>query len=296
MGRPRRRHGAARADRGLRRRHRDGRAQVRRPLRARDERHRARRLRNDSVATALEVAEALGDDLWGVRLDTSDKLADLALQRPRRRGAHRRRAPSSSSSCASARRAGFPDVRIVVSGGFTAERIRAFEAAGVPVDAYGVGSSLIRGSNDFTADVVMVDGQPRRQGRARAAPERPPQPGPLATPAADEAHALEARCAARRASSRRARAAGRRRSTGATSRPPGRAARLSARAGRAARGGDVDRVVGRRLGQARAPSPTTSVTFSTPAAASSRAPARTARRGARSIHTWAASRASSAAW
>ena len=62
---------------------------------------------------------------------------------------------------------GFRDVQIVVSGGFTAERIRAFEAAGVPVDAYGVGSSLIRGSNDFTADVVMVDGAPVREGRAR---------------------------------------------------------------------------------------------------------------------------------
>ena len=51
-------------------------------------------------------------------------------------------------------------MQIVVSGGFTADRIREFEAAGVPVDAYGVGSSLIRGSNDFTADVVMVDGRP----------------------------------------------------------------------------------------------------------------------------------------
>jgi len=28
------------------------------------------------------------------------------------------------------------------------------------VDAYGVGSSLIRGANDFTADVVLVDGKP----------------------------------------------------------------------------------------------------------------------------------------
>ena len=36
---------------------------------------------NDSVKTALEVAEALGDDLWGVRLDTSDKLADESLRR-----------------------------------------------------------------------------------------------------------------------------------------------------------------------------------------------------------------------
>ena len=64
--------------------------------------------------------------------------------------------------------AGFDDVRIVVSGGFTAERIRAFEAAGVPVDAYGVGSSLIRGANDFTADVVLLRGPAGRQGRARA--------------------------------------------------------------------------------------------------------------------------------
>jgi nicotinate phosphoribosyltransferase len=30
----------------------------------------------------------------------------------------------------------------------------------VPVDAYGVGSSLIRGANDFTADVVMLEGRP----------------------------------------------------------------------------------------------------------------------------------------
>jgi nicotinate phosphoribosyltransferase len=28
------------------------------------------------------------------------------------------------------------------------------------VDAYGVGSSLIRGSNDFTGDIVLTDGKP----------------------------------------------------------------------------------------------------------------------------------------
>ena len=115
---------------------------------------------NDSVSTALEVADALGDDLWGVRLDTSDRLADLALQRR-----HGTEAPTGVNAelVALTRAAlddhGRPDVRIVVSGGFTAERIREFEAAGVPVDAYGVGSSLIRGSNDFTADVVMCDGR-----------------------------------------------------------------------------------------------------------------------------------------
>jgi nicotinate phosphoribosyltransferase len=50
-------------------------------------------------------------------------------------------------------------VRIVASGGFDAAKIRAFEALGSPVDSYGVGSSLLRGHNDFTADVVRVDGR-----------------------------------------------------------------------------------------------------------------------------------------
>ena len=37
----------------------------------------------------------------------------------------------------------------------------------MPVDAYGVGSSLIRGQNDYTADVVLVDGAPcAKAGRA----------------------------------------------------------------------------------------------------------------------------------
>ena len=40
----------------------------------------------------------------------------------------------------------------------------------MPVDAYGVGSSLIRGSNDFTADIVVTDGRPSAKvGRASAA-------------------------------------------------------------------------------------------------------------------------------
>ena len=57
-------------------------------------------------------------------------------------------------------RNGFERVRVVVSGGFDAAKIRAFEEAGVPVDSYGVGSSLARGSFDYTADVVLVEGQP----------------------------------------------------------------------------------------------------------------------------------------
>jgi nicotinate phosphoribosyltransferase len=117
--------------------------------------------RNDSVETALEVAAALGSDLWGVRLDTSDKLADLALQRLHGDDAPKGVAPELVRlTRQQLDEHGFPDVKIVVSGGFTVDRITAFEEAGVPVDAYGVGSSLLRGANDFTADVVMVDGEP----------------------------------------------------------------------------------------------------------------------------------------
>ena len=42
----------------------------------------------------------------------------------------------------------------------------------MPVDAYGVGSTLIRGENDFTADVVLADGKPA----AKAGREYLPNP------------------------------------------------------------------------------------------------------------------------
>jgi nicotinate phosphoribosyltransferase len=116
---------------------------------------------NDSVATALAVAKALGDRLWGVRLDTSERLVDEGLRRAMGGRAPRGVAPELVRLTRSALdEHGFSEVKIVVSGGFDAARIRDFEAAGVPVDVYGVGSSLVRGENDFTADVTMVDGRP----------------------------------------------------------------------------------------------------------------------------------------
>ena len=66
--------------------------------------------------------------------------------------------------------AGHERVRIVVSGGFTEEKISRFESEGVPVDAYGVGSSLIRGSNDFTGDIVLTDGRPSAKAGRRFRP------------------------------------------------------------------------------------------------------------------------------
>jgi nicotinate phosphoribosyltransferase len=116
---------------------------------------------NDSVDTALRVADALGPRLWGVRLDTSEQLVDLAAQREYGANAEKGVTPELVQVVREALdRRGHDQVRIVVSGGFDVRRIREFEAAGVPVDAYGVGSALLSGRNDFTADVVVVDGRP----------------------------------------------------------------------------------------------------------------------------------------
>ena len=116
---------------------------------------------NDSVRTALDVAAALGPRLWGVRLDTSESLVDRSLWGElgdfTPTGVNERLVRNLRDALDAA---GHEAVRIVVSGGFTLEKIRAFEERGVPVDAYGIGSSLIRGSNDFTADIVRTDGKP----------------------------------------------------------------------------------------------------------------------------------------
>lgn len=116
---------------------------------------------NDSVRTAVEVAAALGPKLWGVRLDTSERMVDRSLFDQMGNFDPRGVNPQLVHNV---RRgldaAGYPEVKIVASGGFTAEKIAEFETLGVPVDAYGVGSSLIRGQNDYTADVVLVDGRP----------------------------------------------------------------------------------------------------------------------------------------
>jgi nicotinate phosphoribosyltransferase len=55
---------------------------------------------------------------------------------------------------------GFKHVKIIVSGGFNPDRIAEFEKRQVPVDAYGVGSYLMRGVNAFTADIVLLGGRP----------------------------------------------------------------------------------------------------------------------------------------
>ena len=116
---------------------------------------------NDCVGTSLALANTLGSRLFGVRLDTSEMLVDRSVQSQMGRVKPTGVTPQLVHNVRDALdAAGHQHVRIIVSGGFTVEKIREFEQLGVPVDSYGVGSSLFQGRFDFTADVVRVDGTP----------------------------------------------------------------------------------------------------------------------------------------
>src|SRR5439155_17051177 len=82
---------------------------------------------NDSVRTSLEVARALGPRLWGVRLDTASQLVDRSLWGEMGdfdpRGVNERLVHKVRDALDND---GFERVRIVASGGFTAERIAEF--------------------------------------------------------------------------------------------------------------------------------------------------------------------------
>lgn len=140
---------------------------------------------NDCVNTSLDVAAAMlrkyketGDErykLHGVRLDTSGNMVDKSVQESMRKSNYiGSEKPTGVNSelvrlvhQAFQREANkydqrdlekkfYQEIGIIVSGGFTPEKIRMFEEQNLPVSAYGVGSSMFRGNYDFTADVVQL--------------------------------------------------------------------------------------------------------------------------------------------
>jgi len=138
--------------------------------------------RNDVVNTSLGVAHALGQRLWGVRVDTSESLIDKSVLKEIEaaegvtrdeevRGVTPRLIFLLRHALDDA---GYGHVRIVASGGFDAEKIRRFEGQGVPVDVYGVGSALVSGGGfDHTADIVRLNGKPlAKTGRRYVASDR----------------------------------------------------------------------------------------------------------------------------
>ncbi len=125
---------------------------------------------------ALEADNSEGQRRWslnGVRLDTSPSVRDLSLSpddpfgvspklvwRVREALDHAWESWNLPNSLTDAAKAFCRNVKIVVTGGFNAARIAEYERESVPVDVYGVGSSLLRNdyatNTDFTMDVVRV--------------------------------------------------------------------------------------------------------------------------------------------
>jgi nicotinate phosphoribosyltransferase len=116
---------------------------------------------NDCVRTALEIAREMGDKLWAIRLDTSDNIVDASVLPYM--GTFKPTgvcAQLVNNVRAALDNAGYKHIKIMVSGGFNAERIHEFESNNVPADIYAVGSSLFNDNINFTADIVMVNGKP----------------------------------------------------------------------------------------------------------------------------------------
>ena len=108
----------------------------------------------DEALESVRVADALSSALNGVRLDTPSERGGVtpALVKEVR---------------ARLDMAGHTEVQILVSGGFSPDRIRQFQEAGAPVDSYGVGSYITAARPiDFTADIREIEGRPvAKRGR-----------------------------------------------------------------------------------------------------------------------------------
>ncbi|MEI5908013.1 nicotinate phosphoribosyltransferase [Bacillus spongiae] len=125
---------------------------------------------NDVITDSLKVAREFGKDLKGVRVDTSKTMIDKYFMRNQSelgsfdpRGVN---VPLIKALRQALNKEAFHHVKIVVSGGFTAERIRKFEAANAGVDVYGVGGSLLKVNIGFTGDNVLINGKHEaKQGR-----------------------------------------------------------------------------------------------------------------------------------
>lgn len=130
---------------------------------------------NDCVGDSVRCVQAFGERLAAVRLDTSEKLFDKSFESLRQYPGYddatildmyRGVCPKLVRNVREGLDAnGGQHVKIIVSGGFTSTKITEFEENFVPVDMYGVGSSIVKNGPDFTADIVLPVGKAGRPYR-----------------------------------------------------------------------------------------------------------------------------------
>lgn len=117
---------------------------------------------NDVINDSLLVARHFKEKLWGVRVDTSISLQDKYFQRQNIPYEDMSTRGVNVKLIKGLRKAlddeGFNHVKIVVSSGFDAEKVKLFTKENAPVNTYGIGGSLIKCTRSFTGDVVNING------------------------------------------------------------------------------------------------------------------------------------------
>jgi len=117
---------------------------------------------NDVITDSLKVARHLKENLNGVRIDTSKALIDHYFDDKDTSGfdPHGVCKELVIALREALDKEGFNYVKIIVSSSFSAEKIKAWSEAKIPVDIYGVGSYFVNNTTcGFTGDLVMLDGK-----------------------------------------------------------------------------------------------------------------------------------------
>ncbi|MFZ7159422.1 nicotinate phosphoribosyltransferase [Avibacterium gallinarum] len=126
---------------------------------------------NDVITDSLKVAKHFGEKLYAVRVDTSANMVDrYFLTHQETFGQEDLRGvnvPLIKQLRHQLDQAGFPWVKIVVSGGFNQQKVQHFEQQNAPVDYYGIGASLLKISIDFTGDCVRLNGKAQAKAGRR---------------------------------------------------------------------------------------------------------------------------------
>lgn len=111
---------------------------------------------NDVIFDSLACLKRFGKDLKGVRIDTSKSMVDKMFKEGEAQFGvtplqvkRLREALDKNNG---------KHVKIVVSSGFDAEKIKKFEKQKAPVDSYGVGEALLRINIHFSADATRLNG------------------------------------------------------------------------------------------------------------------------------------------
>ena len=125
---------------------------------------------NNVVRDSLMLARHLGDKLRAVRVDTSKALIDHYFDDKDTSGfdPHGVCKELIFALRDALDKEGFNLVNIVVSSGFSKEKIKEWNDAKVPVNMYGVGTSLVNNMTvGYTGDLVMLDGKEEaKEGRS----------------------------------------------------------------------------------------------------------------------------------